>query len=49
MTRAGRPLFFALLLIAGYLTYLVLGPFLVALTWAAILPSFFRTFRRASP
>jgi len=31
-----RPLFYALVLTAGYLTYLILNPFLVALTWAAM-------------
>jgi predicted PurR-regulated permease PerM len=31
-----RPLFYALVLFAGYLTYLILGPFLVALAWAAM-------------
>jgi predicted PurR-regulated permease PerM len=41
MNGVGRPLFFALLLIAGYLTYLVLSPFLAALTWAAILAILF--------
>jgi predicted PurR-regulated permease PerM/uncharacterized protein YndB with AHSA1/START domain len=30
------PLFYALMLLAGYLTYLIVGPFLAALTWAAI-------------
>src|SRR5262245_3781200 len=31
-----RPLFYALVLTGGYLTYLILNPFLVALTWAAM-------------
>jgi predicted PurR-regulated permease PerM len=31
-----RPLFYALVLLAGYLTYLILGPFLVALVWAVM-------------
>ena len=42
MNGVGRPLFFALVLLAGYLTYLVLGPFLVALTWAAIFAVLFQ-------
>ena len=36
-----RPLFYALVLLAGYLTYLILGPFLAALGWAAILAIMF--------
>lgn len=32
-----RPLFYALVLLGGYLSYLVLGPFLAALGWAVIL------------
>ena len=32
----GRPLFYALVFISGYLTYLVIKPFLVPLTWAAV-------------
>jgi predicted PurR-regulated permease PerM len=31
-----QPPFYVLVIIAGYLTYLVLGPFLVSLTWAAV-------------
>jgi predicted PurR-regulated permease PerM len=31
-----RPLFYGVVLLAGYLTYLVLGPFLATLGWAAI-------------
>jgi predicted PurR-regulated permease PerM len=31
-----RPLFYALVLLAGYLSYLILGPFLAALAWAAM-------------
>ena len=42
MNGVGRPLFFALVLLAGYLTYLVLSPFLAALTWAAILAVLFQ-------
>ena len=42
MNGVGRPLFFALVLLAGYLTFLVLGPFLVALTWAAIFAILFQ-------
>ncbi len=42
MNGPGRPVFFAVVLLAGYLTYLVLGPFLVALTWAAIFAVLFR-------
>jgi predicted PurR-regulated permease PerM len=45
MNGVGRPLFYALVLLAGYLTYLVLGPFLVALTWAAILAVLFESFQ----
>ena len=43
MNGFGRPVFFALVLLAGYLTYLVLGPFLVALTWAAIIAVLFNS------
>ncbi len=35
-TSMQRPLFYALVLTAGYLTYLILNPFLVALTWAVM-------------
>lgn len=42
MNGFGRPVFFALVLLAGYLTYLVLGPFLPALTWAVILAILFQ-------
>ena len=31
-----RPLFYALVLLAGYLSYLILGPFLAALAWAVM-------------
>lgn len=41
MNGFGRPVFFALVLAAGYLTYLVLGPFLSALTWAALIAIMF--------
>jgi predicted PurR-regulated permease PerM len=37
-----RPLFYALVLLAGYLTYLVLEPFLVPLLWAAVFAMMFR-------
>ena len=30
-----RPPFYALVLLAGYLSYRILGPFLVPLAWAA--------------
>jgi predicted PurR-regulated permease PerM len=33
---ARRPLFYALVFFAAYLTYLVISPFLVPLTWAAV-------------
>lgn len=36
-----QPLFYALVLFAGYLTYLVLSPFLVPLTWAAVFAMMF--------
>jgi hypothetical protein len=45
MNGVGRPLFFALVLLAGYLT-LVLGPFLVALTGP---PSSLSCFRACRP
>jgi predicted PurR-regulated permease PerM len=32
----GRPVLYALILVGLYLAYRILGPFLVALTWAAI-------------
>jgi predicted PurR-regulated permease PerM len=32
-----RPPFYVLVLVAGYLSYLILGPFLVPLAWAAVL------------
>ena len=41
-TALQRPVFYAIVLIAGYLTYLVLGPFLVGLTWAVLLAILFR-------
>src|SRR5262245_52189956 len=34
--RLRRPAFYALVLITGYLAFLVISPFLAALTWAAI-------------
>lgn len=37
-----RPLFYAILALALYLTYLVLSPFLVALAWAVIFAILFR-------
>lgn len=37
-----RPLLYALVLVAAYLTYLILSPFLVALTWAVLLAILFR-------
>jgi predicted PurR-regulated permease PerM len=33
---AQRPLFYPIVLLAGYLTYLILEPFLAALTWAVL-------------
>jgi predicted PurR-regulated permease PerM len=38
----GRPVLYALVLLGVYLTYLVLAPFLVALTWAVLLAILFR-------
>jgi predicted PurR-regulated permease PerM len=38
----GRPLLYALVLLGVYLSYLILSPFLVALTWAALLAVLFR-------
>lgn len=38
----GRPLLYALVLLGIYLTYLILAPFLVALTWAVLLAILFR-------
>src|ERR1044071_7357688 len=38
-----RPLFYAILILAVYLAYLVLSPFLVALTWAVIFAILFRS------
>jgi predicted PurR-regulated permease PerM len=37
----GRPVLYALILIGVYLAYRILGPFLVALTWAAIFAMLF--------
>ena len=31
-----RPLFYALVLLASYISYLILGPFLAALAWAVM-------------
>jgi hypothetical protein len=36
-----QPLFYALVLFAGYLTYLVLSPFLVPLAWSAVFAMMF--------
>jgi predicted PurR-regulated permease PerM len=36
-----QPLFYALVLFAGYLTYLILSPFLVPLAWAAVFAMMF--------
>ena len=41
MNGVARPVFYALVLVAGYLTYLVLGPFLTALTWAVLIAIMF--------
>jgi predicted PurR-regulated permease PerM len=38
----GRPVLYALVLLGVYLTYLVLSPFLVALTWAVMFAILFR-------
>jgi predicted PurR-regulated permease PerM len=51
---ARRPLFYALVFISGYLTYLVIKPFLVPLTWAAVFALMFygaqiRLSRRVGP
>ncbi len=48
-TRAAlqRPVFYALVLLAGYLTYLILGPFLATLGWAAILAVLFHRVQAA--
>src|SRR5262249_53635514 len=35
-TSAQRPLFYAFMLLAAYLTYLILNPFLAALTWSVM-------------
>jgi predicted PurR-regulated permease PerM len=37
-----RPPFYVLVFIAGYVTYLVLSPFLVPLAWAAVFGIVFR-------
>jgi predicted PurR-regulated permease PerM len=39
--RLTQPLFYALVLLAGYLTYLILSPFLVPLAWAAVFAMMF--------
>ena len=44
--RPQRPLFLALILLAGYLTYLVLSPFLSALAWAAVFAILFYQWHR---
>ena len=38
----GRPILYALIFVGVYLAYLILSPFLVALTWAAIFAILFR-------
>jgi predicted PurR-regulated permease PerM len=38
----GKPVLYALMLVGVYLTYLVLSPFLVALTWAIMFAILFR-------
>ena len=38
----GRPVLYALVLLGLYLSYLVLSPFLVALTWAVMFAILFR-------
>ena len=40
--RLRRPAFYALVLVAVYISYLVLGPFLVPLAWAAVFAVLFR-------
>jgi len=39
--RLRRPPFYVLVLVAIYLSYLVLGPFLVPLAWAAVFAMLF--------
>jgi predicted PurR-regulated permease PerM len=41
-TPLGRALFYALVLLGVYLSYLILSPFFVALTWAALFAILFR-------
>jgi predicted PurR-regulated permease PerM len=41
-TSLGRPVLYALVLLGLYLTYLILAPFFVALTWAVLLAILFR-------
>jgi predicted PurR-regulated permease PerM len=38
-----RPVLYAVLLLGGYLSYRILGPFIEALTWAALFAVLFRT------
>jgi predicted PurR-regulated permease PerM len=43
----GRPVLYALILLGGYLSYRVLSPFLVALTWAVMFAILFRGLQAA--
>ena len=43
----GRPVLYALILLGLYLSYLVLSPFLVALTWAVMFAILFRRMQAA--
>src|SRR5262249_4747067 len=52
MTEAGNtsaqgPLFYAFMLLAAYLTYLILNPFLAALTWAVMFAILFHGMQTA--
>ena len=44
--RLRRPPFYVLVLVAIYLTYQVLGPFLVPLAWAAVFAMLFHRWQR---
>jgi len=46
-TSAQRPLFYAFMLLAAYLTYLILNPFLAALTWAVMFAILFHGMQTA--
>ena len=47
--RLRRPPFYVLVLVAIYLSYLVLGPFLVPLAWAAVFAMLFHNCRCSLP